>query len=82
MRNTQKPLTTAQRATANGIRPIVAAEVGNMLTVAYTKRDGTEGLITGEVVGIVGHDSTEAVTLNTDKGFRSANLYAIKAVSA
>ena len=82
MRNTHKPLTTAQRATAAAIRPILAGETGKVLTVAYVKRDGTDSTITGEVMGIVGHDSTEAVTLATDKGFRSANLYAIKAVSA
>jgi len=82
MRNTHRPLTTIERATANGIRPIVAGQIGNTLTVAYVKRDGTPATLTGVVTGIVGHDSTEAVTLDTDKGFRSANLWSIKAVGA
>lgn len=81
-RNTTFALSVAQTTRANVARREVASlGAHNALTVNYIKRGGSDATLSGRVIGIVGKDSTEAVKIDTDKGPRSANLWAVKSVS-
>lgn len=83
-RNEPFEMTADQRACATWAREALAPftrEDSAPVTIGYTKRDGTASTLTGKATGIVGAESTEAVTVETAKGFRSANLWAIASVS-
>ena len=54
---------------------------GSSVLVTYVTRDGSSKAIRGRAVGYVGEDSTLAITVETENGFRSANLYRITSVS-
>ena len=81
MRNSTIVLTAAQKGKATKARKALAGRVNETVTVNFVKRDGTEATITGQVLGFVGKDDKEAVSLVVrDKGYRSANLWTIKSV--
>lgn len=85
MRNQPQPVTAMQtRMTAKLARVLDSAQKANRpVTVAYTKRDGTESKSTGKVgeySGEVGYD-TFSVTIHTDnKGPRTINLCRVKMI--
>lgn len=84
-RNPGVMLSPSMLATVSANRAILAARTGETVTLDYVKRDGTPTVLTGEIVSLIGtrkgNESTEAVTLLTDKGERSANLWNILAIS-
>jgi len=81
MRNSTIVLTAAQKGKATKARKALAGRVNETVTVNFVKRDGTEATITGQVLGFVGENDKEAVSLVVrDKGYRSANLWTIKSV--
>lgn len=80
-RNTNFDLTADQRKAASlAAAGLARFQYGDVVTLDFTKRDGTESTMTGHVVNFVGEGSTEVVVLKTDKGHRSANLWSIKSV--
>lgn len=56
------------------------AESGKPLRIHFTKRDGSDRIITGPVVEMRGQGSHSVVILDTEEGPRSANLYNILSV--
>lgn len=74
-------LTAAQKDVATQVRKALAdRQYGDKVEVNFVKRDQSESTIVGHIVGIVGENDKEAVTLMTDKGHRSANLWAVKSL--
>lgn len=55
--------------------PLVSNE--SKVTVAFTKRDGTGRILTGTAVRIDGDGCSETLSVMTDDGIRSANLWSI-----
>lgn len=89
-RNATVALTAEQAGTVATFLPMLESAIAydaasgglaGPLTIAYVKRDGSDATLTGKVTEVVGTDSTMAVKVETDKGFRSANVWAIKSVS-
>lgn len=84
-RNAAQSLTPVQVAMVSANRAILAARHGERVTLDYVKRDGSPTILAGEIVALIGTrkgtESTEAVTLLTDKGERSANLWNITAIN-
>lgn len=81
-RNASLVLSAAQVTRSNIVRARVEGILSDDLfagaqevTVAYVKRDGAFGEATGTILGIVGTDDKEAMTLVTPKGYRSVNLW-------
>ena len=83
MRNKRTALTEDQDRAVAWATDCLSGFIGSErpATVTYVTRDGASKAIRGHVVGIVGQDSTIAVTVQTENGFRSANLYRITSVS-
>lgn len=82
MRNAPVVLTAADKARATKARKALAAhQYGDVVIVKHTKRDGTEQVLVGNIVAVVGATpDKEAVVLRTDKGDRSANLWRVKSI--
>ena len=81
-RNATRTLTPAQSATGNGWALALSDRAGTHLDVDYTKRDGTRSVISGTMLHIAGDtEDKRVVVLDTDKGPRSANLWAIHGVT-
>ena len=80
-RNKTITLTPAEKGRATRARKALAGREGKTVTINYVKRDGTESTMTGQVLGFVGENDKEAVSLVVrGKGYRSANLWAVKTV--
>lgn len=83
-RNPAYVLNASDVATVSANRAMLSSRIGKPVTLDYVKRDGTPSTLTGEVVSLIGtrkgNESTEAVTVLTAKGERSANLWTIKAI--
>lgn len=75
-------LTAADKGRATKARKALAKhQYGDVVIVKHTKRDGTEQVLVGNILAMVGEAADkEAVVLRTDKGDRSANLWRIKSV--
>jgi hypothetical protein len=69
---------TVARMLAN--RDLLAPRLGESVTFDFVKRDGTPSTLTGTLDTFGGSVGTEIVTLDTDKGPRSANLWTISNV--
>ena len=81
MRNPAFTLSDAQIDRANYVRgQVFSRATGEEVTVAGVKRDGSERVYTGTIVGIVGKDSHEALVIETSEGRKSLNLYNIRRV--
>lgn len=81
MRNPDFTLTDQQVATANVARgQIVTRSTGERVVISGTKRDGSPRAYVGNIVGLVGKDSHEAVIIETADGRKSMNLYNVKDV--
>lgn len=72
-------LTEREVIRAAAVRSLL--NVGERVTLSYVKRDGTESTLTGRVESLKGEGDKETVTVETDKGYRSANMYRILSVS-
>ena len=80
-RHTARTLSPADKGRATRARKALADKVDQTVTLNYVKRDGTPATMTGQVLGFVGEGDKEAVSLVVpDKGYRSANLWAVKSV--
>ena len=80
-RHNARTLSAAEKGKATKARKALAGREGQTVTLNYTKRDGSEAVLTGQVLGFVGEGDKEAVSLVIrDKGYRSANLWNIKSV--
>lgn len=78
-RNPKFPLTPAQQRLAENVRPIALDMVADesLVKVAFVKRDGTDRILTGTAVSVEGEGCSEILTVMTDEGIRSANLWRI-----
>jgi hypothetical protein len=74
-------LTPVAKRRATIARSVLAESVGNMVTVEFTKQDGTPRVMTGVVEEIKGSDDKEVVIMKTAEGYRSANLARMTKVS-
>lgn len=74
-------LTVREVTVANAHRPYVLGLIGKTATVEFTKRDGSERVETGTIVSLTGQGDKEQVIIETDKGFKSANLYRVSKIS-
>lgn len=84
MRNPKFELTPAQQRQAERAREWVepfTREDARQVSVTFTKRNGEPRTILGRALEITGEGSSENVKVMTDDGVRSANLWAIYAVS-
>ena len=81
-RNKNFDLTAAQRIRADYYRHMLKApaDARRVVTLEFTKRDGTESVATGFVERVYGAGSAETVTLSTDNGYKSVNMWAIKSL--
>lgn len=75
MHNKTIALTDAQKSVAAQVRSAIT--VGQTVEVNFVKRDHSTSSLTGNIVSIVGENDKEAMVLLTDKGHRSANLWAV-----
>lgn len=80
MHNKTIALTAVQTLGADLNRVSLSGKIGESVTVGFTKRDGTVRTMTGEVLALIGKDDKAAVVVRTDKGERSANLWAIHSI--
>lgn len=77
-RNATFTLTSAQTEDVARHMSYLPLMVGHMVEVTFTKRDGTPSVINGEVLAVVGATADKyAVTVGTERGPRSANVWAI-----
>lgn len=82
-RNPKFALSIAQSERAAWARKELSPFVkeGSRVDVVFTKRDGSNRILTGTAVEIAGDDSAEHVKVVTDEGVRSANLWSVKMIS-
>lgn len=73
-------LTSVQKAQADKMRPVLSSMLGRVADIDYTKADGTPATLAGIVTDVKGADDKEVVIVETDKGFRSANVYRVSKV--
>lgn len=78
MHNKTIALTASQKSVASQVRQSLAGlQYGDKVEIGFVKRDHSASTIVGHVVNVVGENDKEAVVLLTDKGHRSANLWAV-----
>lgn len=81
MRNASTPLTVTELATVAKVSGnLFRYSDGGTVSIDYVKRDGTASTLVGTIVDVVGAESTLAVRVLTDKGYRSANVWAITGI--
>lgn len=78
-RNPKFQLTAAQERMADRAREaaLPAVRDESMVKVAFVKRNGTDRILTGTAVSVTGDGSSEILSVMTDDGIRSANLWSI-----
>lgn len=82
MHNKTIVLTAAQKSVASQVRHALAGrQYGDVVVIDFVKRDGTNSTLTGSIVNLIGENDKEAVVIATEKGHRSANLWAVKGMS-
>lgn len=76
-------LTAKDVARAEAARPplTVAAMAHREVQVNFTKQDGTDRTLTGQVSEFKGEADKEVVLIETTEGIRSANLWRVNRVS-
>lgn len=74
-------LTAVQMKQASKVRPLLNAKVGMVADIEFVKADGTSSTLAGIVTEVKGADDKEVVLVETDKGYRSANVYRVVKVS-
>lgn len=79
MRNASFTLDSTQAARVGGYVQSIRRHMtaGHAVTVTFTKRDGTERTITGDIESLKGEGSHSVLILKTAEGFKSANVYNI-----
>lgn len=81
-RNTAHLHTDESRAIVDSNRVLFGTLLGQTVSFSFVKRDGTLSTLSGVVDSLGGSEGTEIVTLDTDKGPRSANLWTISAIDS
>lgn len=82
MRNADQTLTRAQAANVATRSRQLAGSEGRTVTVVAVKRDGTDTTLAGTVVEVDNRAGGHGfVKVETERGFRTANLHLIRSVS-
>ncbi len=69
-------LTPAQWATTHRVTAELSNLIGAEVVINHVKRDGTDSTLNGVIVDVIGTDKP-TVKVETDRGFRSANVWLI-----